>query len=551
MTQPFRLERNAIFAFLLGFLSLQLIVSFRYNLNWDEYYFLSHIYAASDGRLADSVQRFHVNLLFWIRWLPFSEPDQLVAGRQFMMLCEAGGLFCLYRICREFTSPNNALFAVAAWCSAGSALLHGASFRADPLASFLMMSALALMFCGKLATRKSMLSGAIVAVSVLITVKSLLYFPAFFGALYWQASKQGVGFRTAMRQFAMAIVTLAAVGVALFLLHSVNLADPIAAAEKHPARPKLRLGQIFDKVIMSQELFPRAPSILQWLSNSILPLALCAAGLWHATTHRREAFARWIAVLALLAPLASLVIYRNAFPYFFPFIMYPAAIVAGIGASRISNGGIRLLLIAGLALTVGVRFAAAQSADQSAQREISTAVHQIFSEPVTYVDRNGMIPSFPKSGFFMSSWGMEDYREGRTPSLRAAILRDQAPLIITNSPWLEIALRPQQGSASNLLLPEDVKFLQENYLRHWGHIWVAGKTLNRHTDSFDVVISGTYTLDCDGIRTMNNQTVRCGDVLHLDRGRHSFSGDSAQIRWGNHLFRPTNQPTDRPVYYGL
>ena len=42
------------------------------------------------------------------------------------------------------------------------------------------------------------------------------------------------------------------------------------------------------------------------------------------------------------------------------------------------------------------------------QRAVVAAVHRIFPEPVPYLDHGGVMASFPKVNFFMSSWGVDD-----------------------------------------------------------------------------------------------------------------------------------------------
>jgi hypothetical protein len=60
------------------------------EINWDEFFYLSHIYAYQRGEFGGALQRFHVHLLGWLTSIPGNEIDQIVVGRFVMLLCEAG-----------------------------------------------------------------------------------------------------------------------------------------------------------------------------------------------------------------------------------------------------------------------------------------------------------------------------------------------------------------------------------------------------------------------------------------------------------------------------
>ena len=554
MTVHQRWERPLLLSFLAAFFLLQLCVSFRLNLNWDEYYFLSHIYAFVDDRLSEPFQTFHVRLLPWLTWLPGSEADQLVCGRLFMMACEAGSLFCIYRIAREFVSVENALFAVVAWCAAGHALLHGASFRADPFSGVLMMASLALLMCGRPGWKEAATAGVLAAVGLLVTIKSVFFLPAFLGAFLWRLRREqsrGV----VLRHFIFSAAVLLVAFAVFWVLHARNLFTPVhlPATPRAPSSVLSTGSGVLNKVVLSQALFPRADYIISWATVSILSLLLCGAGLWSAAKRSMEPRAAWpfLPVLLFAAPLLSLVVYRNAFPYFFPFIMLPVAVSAGLGAEAVKRPLLRSAVLIGMAVPLVMGFAIGWQRDQSAQREIASVAHEMFPEPVSYIDRNGMLPSFPKVGFFMSTWGVEEYLRARNRSLAQVIARKQPPLLILNSPLLEDAVAPQRLSLPWRLLPRDIEALRSNYIEHWGPVWVAGKTLSSNAGDFDILIGGTYTLECRGERRIDDVDVSCNATTHLAPGGHRWTGGEARLRWGDHLAVSVQAPPAKPIYYGL
>jgi hypothetical protein len=547
MTTNPRRETGALAAFIALFFLLQAALSFRHNLNWDEYLFLSHVYSYVDGRLADPFQTFHVHLLAWLTALPGSEADQLVAGRLFMMLCEAGSLYCLYRMAREFVSAENALFAVAAWCAAGYALVHGASFRADPLAGFLSMAALAVLMCGRRGWPQAAASGVLAAVGLLVTVKCVFFLPVFLGTFAWRwrrsESKAAV-----LRHFAIAGVVMLVVYAMLWALHAKSIAPPPHAAVPVAVSPLRSDTSAFHKVILSQSLFPRADYILRWAIMSALPLALFATGTWRAA--RRDAGAA-VAVLLFAAPLLTLAIYRNAFPYYFPFILLPVALTAALGVEALRDRLLRLVVLIAMALPPLAVIPAAWREDQAAQRTVARAAHELFPSPVRYIDRGSMLPSFPKSGFFMSTWGVEGYLDAHQPVLSQAIAREQPPLLILNSPLLWDAVAPTDEPGSRRLLPSDAEALRLNYIEQWGPIWVAGKKLTAEAGRFAVAIGGTYTLECRGARQIDYAQVPCGGSTNLAPGPHGWAGGRATLRWGDHLSTLAGSPPAEPIFYGF
>lgn len=555
MTAKLPVDRLATGGFILLFALAQLVLSFRLNINWDEYFFLSHIYAFEQDRLTTAMQTFYVRPLAWLSWLPGSEADQVVYGRLFMMACEAGSLFCLYRIARRFFGTSEALLAVAAWCGAGFALVHGASFRADPFAGALMMTSLALLLCERLTLVRGAMAGLLAALGLMVTLKSVFFLPPFLAAFILRGVEEGADrWMLALRHFAVAgCVCIASLAV-LWLWHSRGLpAAPMVIAPGKSTTLTSGSLDVLDKVILSQALFPRLPDIAIWFSQSVFLIFLCIAGLWLAFRHicRKHDRALGIALLLFALPLVSLVFYRNAFPYFFPFILLPVALLAAAGASRIIKPLHRITLVAGMAVLVALRLVSSWQIDQSAQREISAAVHEAFPEPVAYIDRNGMLPSFPKSGFFMSTWGTEQYLDGKHPPIADTIRQDQPPLLILNTPLLEDAVLGTSQYGNFRLKAGDSAMLRENYVEHWGPIWVAGKTIDRSADRFEIVLAGTYTLECEGRAMIDGKLTQCGSTFALVEGTHSWSGPQAVLRWGRNLPRPDQAPPNAPIYYGF
>ena len=549
-------ERTATGAALALFAGLQVWLGFRLNINWDEYFFLSHVYAFLDGRLTAPFQTFHVHLFAWLPALPLSEADQIGIGRMVMLACELATFALMFATGRAFLAPRDALAAVAAYALSGYVLAHGMSFRTDPPAAMLMMAALWLMIRAPLRWPVAVAAGLAAALALLITVKSALYLPAFGAALLHRFAMDRRNCRKIMLFFAASAAAALICYATGWLLHSASLPaliearSPPAAALAAPAAASLH------KTVASPGFFPQFHFFARWvmLNPAAAAMILGGIGLALAEAIRGKGAGRFVPLL-LAAPLASLLFYRNAYPYFYPFILAPAALCAGLASQRLDRPLYRHALLGAMAAGLVLQFTYYRQNDQAAQRAIAEQVHAMFPQPVRYIDRNAMIPSFEKSGLFLSTWGIEGAIRSGKPFFAPVIADQQPPLLIANSPILEAALAP--GSEQPVhLAPADTAALRGNYIPHWGPVWVAGKQLSvgPEAHSFAIAIAGNYTVECNGAVRLDNVARACGSVIALSAGPHRASAavpGRLTLRWGDHLMVPRKPPPQQPIYYGF
>ncbi|MFP4473151.1 MAG: glycosyltransferase family 39 protein [Candidatus Omnitrophota bacterium] len=116
-------------------------LAFQLNIHWDEFYFLSRIYEYLRGGPVGVFQTFHVHLFSWLTALPFYESGQVVAGRMVMVVLAVLSSGLIYRIGRIYLNRAGAFFSVLCYFAFSNILVHGASFRADPLGVFLFLAA--------------------------------------------------------------------------------------------------------------------------------------------------------------------------------------------------------------------------------------------------------------------------------------------------------------------------------------------------------------------------------------------------------------------------
>lgn len=531
-------SRMAALAIALLF-ALQVHLIFIMEINWDEFFFLSRIHDFERGTLSRALQSFHVHLFAWLPIAGGHEIGQIRLGRIAMLAFEAGTVALIYGTARAFLARGPACVAALAYCSFGYVVEHGASFRADPLAAFLMMLACFLLARSRLGIAPLALLAGAVALALLVTVKAAFYAPVLLALAIWRLSG-------ADRPAALVLGLGVAGAGAMALFAGFYLWHESLMASADLAGSRTLLAGAFEKTIQTSELFPRADFLWRGLLYAPLQSILILAGTALAATGLARGDAPRVTQAALLScavPLLSFVFYRNAFPYFFAFILPPAAILAGYAAKSLGRRAV-LLLCVGMAVTGMVRYALVSSGQQG-QAQTIAAVHRIFPDPVFYIDRCAMLGSFPREGFFMSSWGLENYRERGQPVFREILARRAPPLLVVNSSALEAAVIGRRTDDERRLLPQDEHVLRSNYIPHWGQIWVAGKRFRPAPGdlAFEILIPGLYTLEAPTAVAIDGRLYQPNALLRLGPGIHRISaGGGATLRWGDRLAVPAEPP---------
>jgi hypothetical protein len=282
---------------------------------------------------------------------------------------------------------------------------------------------------------------------------------------------------------------------------------------------------------------------------------------------RRQLRLEAMSLLVLALPLVSLLFYRNAFPYFYVFLMPPALILCGFAFdelthdSRLVRRGVPVAFVATLMIMISVALSvsARLSDGTTAQREVVRAVHEMFPKPVPYIDRNGMISSYPKVGFFMSTWGVESYRSAGRPVF-ANLLRTRGPkFLLVNSPALASVFSEtnEDGLANASLLEDDVTVLREHFVPYWGPVYVTGKAmhLSKEVDTrWDVLVAGPYRLFSEGPVVIGGAAYAHGSIVELHQGSTSFSSNITQdvvLRTTSVASLPLYPPPKVPLYTGF
>jgi hypothetical protein len=198
---------------------------------------------------------------------------------------------------------------------------------------------------------------------------------------------------------------------------------------------------------------------------------------------------------------------------------------------------------------------------QKPQKQILSVVHALFREPVPYIDRGGMISSFPRQPIFMSRWGMKNYHKAGVPVLAGFVRNAHPPLLIVNTPALDVWHESATGGLHprSRLLAEDTEALRATYAPYWGPIYLAGRHWRDlpggENMNFEILIPGDYTLIAEHSIRVNGRLYAPGATLTLGTGPHALQTVLAEsdlrLLWGRVTTIPEEEPSPLPIYTGL
>lgn len=527
-------------------LVLQLYLQFIQKINWDEFFYLSHIYEAQSGTLDKALQMAHIYLFGWVTHIPGGEMVQITVGRLFMWAAQIGTLILIFKIAVKYIPRPYALFAVLSFIGFGFVYIHGTSFRADPIAALCMIYTIYVFTVTDLKNKDLVGLAIALALGAFITIKIILFAPLLAVSASYRLMICSCPKRLFLR-FSFTVMAAAMLFAALLWGHASTLI-PGETADSAAS-----LTATAETVFLSSGLFPRLEvmktGFITGFVTSIFILLGCVMAIVSMATDpvkRKET----CVILSMALPLLTFVFYRNAYPYFYAFILPPAAILAGYGAFRIKLSTLGLMAL-GVLMSANIALLHMTRLDEmrDVQSETLSAVHEIFPQPVPYFDRNGMVASFPKAGQFMSSWGLRNYKLAAEPFFQNEMQKKTIPLLIDNSPVISAALRGKPSP----LLREDAAALRANYIPHWGHIWVAGKRLSLGVEPrvFSVLVPGEYRLENKDNVWLNGKRLIPGEVITLKRGDYTLRSAAPQditLRWAAAQPGPAQKALTGPIF---
>ncbi|MEM1051427.1 MAG: hypothetical protein AAGI28_04955 [Pseudomonadota bacterium] len=494
-------------------LCLQLGLAFTKSINWDEFFHYSLIHAYWRGEDGVGIlQNPFVVLYGWVPALAGDTIDHIRLIRALIMPFEMLLVGAVIVASTKFTDLKTALLCGLAYVTAGYAFTQGLALRADVISASLLMSALAIGFHRKLSVITLGLIGGLTLLAFVATIKAVLYLPAFLAlaVLRWDE----------LKRFFLPLVLLAIASIAALSLLAPDTLAMLSAKLAGAAERMFGGGLV--------------PQHMHWMRQSamasIFTVMLIGFAFW-----QMKAKSASKPVLALLAlPALWPVIYFNAYPYFFAFILPPVAValapVINWAADRYGVATLTTIF----SLNAVALFLMEPSKVQANQVEVHELVRSAFPAPVTYIDEAGMIGDFPRAvPQFASGWALNSYLRKGEPLYSQAIMAQPVPLVLANCLTLSNAF--SDTPFGERLLPEDEAFLRANYIQHAGIVMVAGKRIEAGETLRGelVAVPGDYRIE-DAAILIDGKWYHAGSTVTLDRKRYEFANEgeqSATLRW--------------------
>ncbi len=546
-------------------LKFQLI--FLLNIDGDEFSFLSIVHQYKEGILSSRFMTFHVHLFSWLPLVSNNEAEQIIAARICMYFLGAGSCILIYLMGRKFFNRCGALFAVLSYVSLSNIIEHGASFRFDPICAFLFLISIYFILERDKFKYSFIISGLSLALSLMITLKASIYMITIAIILscivIFERSKMLI-----FKYVAGFFVALVFGFFSFYIFHDMMLYG------KNITETQSYLGNLASNVIVFENLFPvwvyAAISMYDNLFIWILLFGGFIFVLCRIFKERHEKSSQDLLLLSFLVPLLSIIFYVYPYPYFYVFIMSPGILLCGVMIDQVSENykksgsllSFFVIVLASVFLSINFTKHYIRNAFDrtSAQKEIIETVHKIFPDSVPYIDACSMISSYPKIGLFMTSWDMEKYIERKKPIMLNALVKNHPVFLLSNIVSLNLSLTRDEVLKSGYLplLDEDHSILKNNFIHHWGILYVTGKDIyfghKNKRQTFEILIPGVYTIEAKGNVRINNIVYPPGSQIEFEKKEYTI--DSAEtptrvmIRWGKKLYRPPDNPSSQLVFSG-
>ena len=552
----------ALFVLLALGLAAQVAGLFLKNVNWDEFIFLKNVYLYVNDDLHRLIQTSYVHLFAWLPGIGGQEVEQAVTGRVVMFGAWLLSLGLLYRLGALHMDALGALAGVVLFALFSFNQYHAASFRADNL---LLPVVLGMVLMASLPTpRRLAAAGALGGLGLAISIKAILWAPAVLGLLL----AAGAARPEARRGLLLGTLAAGAIALGVFFtilgLHSLSLAPAPGDAVKLSGSNSL--FSIFYEMFIAEGLFPRGRLFLLSLMQNAFIWVVILAGALQAFRELRDPEHRRRAqrLLWLATPLLFVAVYHNAWPYAYLVLTPTACLLGGFAFSSLAGAaggrkrGFAAVLLTLVAVEAALMIRPNLADRQSYQKQVLDIVHEIFPEPVHYLDKTGMVSSFPREMFTMTVYGLRVYRQRGEAEVARYIRERRPPLLLANTPQLD--RWSEDGALANAedkrLLPEDEVALRETYAHFWGPIYLAGRDWRDlqagEERRFDLAQPGTYTVIAEAPLLIDGRRIAPGESLNLEAGPHRVLSLAAQPRarllWGEGLSVPEIPPPETNVW---
>ncbi len=480
------------------------------------------------------LQTLYLRAFVWVTALPGSEIDHIIVVRVFMFGCLVVTALSIAGIVSSLSTRTTGLICAACYLSAGLILHHGTAFRTDIMTAALLSLALWIIAASSLSWKSIASMGFLVGIAGMITIKSVLWAPAFvgLGLIRWHTE----GWKPALFiRFIFAALAAGLTFATVYFFHSRGVAsDPDASASALIGNASTRM--------FTFPYLEKLPVILTAVLTA-LPLAAFIILLPILLIRSANDIAAKAGILGLWAVALVPLFYVNSYPYFYAFILPPVAVSIYLAVEAAQT---RYSVFA-LAIVMAVNGVANWALDERGilhnQRLVLETVRQNLPGPVTYFDCCASIGSWPSGNGFRTAWGVDQYLAATRPAFRDRMLQEPVPLLIAGG-WSQQVF--QDSGPTDKFLSEDVEALRNTYIPFWGPIHLAGIELRPLEErKWEALVPGPYTVE--GSVAIDGAVYADGDTISIDRGTWELqetNGAQARLVWGENILKPeTPAPT--------
>lgn len=524
---------------------MKIITILTLTINWDEFYNLNLTYKYTRGEITNPYQTILLRVFSWLPHLPISDISQIVVARFVMFIPACLTCLFIYKTARRFASVNASLFSVLSYVSFYFVTLHLTSFRVDGIVTALLMAVIWLVSDPNQSWGKTVISGILIGLAGLFSFKSIFYMPIIATFLISKWAVTGWSKREFFNGITMFVVAISSYALA-FHFHGQNIVYS-ASGESYFFR--ILEHSFLGKPFLIQLLFMLSSVIF----NPVL-WAFLIFGLWSLLSgfRKRNATdrAQAINLISLTFPVSTLLYYEQLAPYYYLFVLAPAAIIVAVGADQYLSKPRKLpftvLVLSSISILI-ISFGYSTVHGQKYQRQVQSNIHTIFPKSETYLDYCGMVPSFDRilePGIFINPEIDNGERMVGAPFMENLIRKRQPKFFLSNISALDID-NLFKHSLHFKLLPEDETVLRQNFVHYWGPVYIAGKKFeNVREDSsieFEIIIEGKYTLRGSSPLRIDGQLVEPNTTVFLSSGMHladDILAQNMQLIWGEDLVLP-------------
>ncbi len=341
-------------------LLLKVLLVWRLNVNWDEFFFLSHVHDLARGDLALVFQSLGHHLFRWLVTLGGDEMREIVAGRLMMTFLLGITILLTWKL----ASPVDFALCRSACCT--DVCSHVVDTQAWRLVSSRLPSDSAGAACAarvhtpSKGARKDITAGALLGLAMAVTIKAALAAPIFMALVFFREPGSAL---PGYSQLRTAIARLGRFGLAAGVITAVitgaHWGLSLTSAPRETAGGfALRSART---TLIDVSFIPQAGFLWESLVSDALAWILIGVGIALAVVHKRRL------VLAFGLALVP-ILYPQCFPYYYPVMFAPACVLAAIAfdalrgwtdrrlgnaaQNRIIGATICMLLLVGFILTL-------------------------------------------------------------------------------------------------------------------------------------------------------------------------------------------------------